>query len=112
MATTGSATLLLCVVFLCSYQVTQGQTLSDCCLTVSEKLIPKHLVIHYQSQIRSQGCNMDAMIFITRKGRKLCAPIDTAWVSELVKHVDHFTKKCKESSFKGKPCTILKSMLF
>ncbi|XP_034152077.1 C-C motif chemokine 19a.1 isoform X1 [Esox lucius] len=104
MATMGSVKLLLCVLFLCSSWETQGQIAMDCCLSVKHNVIPKHIVKSYQSQVRGQGCSIDAEIFITVKERKLCAPPNSPWVTELKDHTDRLIKKCPENNFKGKQC--------
>nr|AVH76855.1 CCL19-like protein [Plecoglossus altivelis] len=100
--------VLFCVILLCCLTVTQGQMLKDCCLKASSKAIPGHLVRSYQHQHRGQGCSLDAVIFVTKKSRFLCAPPDLPWVEDLIKHVDLLTKKCQSSNFQGKRCKGMK----
>ncbi|XP_042371722.1 C-C motif chemokine 21-like [Plectropomus leopardus] len=76
----------------------------DCCLSVANKTIDKPKVADYRRQISGQGCSIDAMIFVTRFDRKLCAPADELWVEELVKHVDSLKKYCKKHHYMGKRC--------
>uniref|UniRef100_A0A4W5JF69 C-C motif chemokine n=1 Tax=Hucho hucho TaxID=62062 RepID=A0A4W5JF69_9TELE len=104
-----STKILFSVLFLyVCYQVAQGQMVMDCCLEVSQKEIPSRIVTGYQSQVMGQGCSIDAMVFSTRKGRNLCAPIGLAWVTNLMKHTDKLTKMCHDTNFKGKHCKKLK----
>ncbi|XP_013998904.2 C-C motif chemokine 20 [Salmo salar] len=108
-STMDSAKILFSVLFLCvCYQVTQGQMVMDCCLEVSKKEIPQRVVTGYQPQVRGQGCSIDAVVFHTRKGHKLCAPTGPAWVTNLIKHLDKPTKMCHNTNFKGKRCRKVK----
>ncbi|KAM3936907.1 C-C motif chemokine 21c-like isoform 2-T2 [Leptodactylus fuscus] len=71
---------------------------SDCCLTTKDKEIPYNNVKCYMQQTAAQGCYLDAIIFVTRKNRHLCAPPNSAWVKNLMakldKHKPHFKKTC------------------
>ncbi|XP_051514747.1 C-C motif chemokine 19a.1 [Myxocyprinus asiaticus] len=84
----------------------------DCCLTVSQQSIPRHILLSYRKQFRGDGCPCDAVVFTTRKGRKLCAPPATKaqWVGELTKFLDTRLRKCKETKFQGKRCEGLKPL--
>ncbi|XP_023991565.1 C-C motif chemokine 20-like [Salvelinus sp. IW2-2015] len=99
---------LLCSVLYVCYQVTQGQMVMDCCLEVNKKEIPPRIVTGYQPQVRGQGCSIDAMVFLTKKGRKLCAATGPAWVTNLMKHMDKLIKMCHNTNFKGKHCKKMK----
>ncbi|XP_023992926.2 C-C motif chemokine 19a.1 [Salvelinus sp. IW2-2015] len=80
----------------------------DCCLSVSQREIPRHVVIGYQPQVRGQGCSIGAVVFTTRRGLKLCAPTDPTWVTDLMNFMDRLIKKCHETNFKAKHCKKLK----
>ncbi|KAK6312708.1 hypothetical protein J4Q44_G00160550 [Coregonus suidteri] len=109
MFTLAMAKILFCVLFLYSCcQVTQGQMVMDCCLVVSQKEIPRRIVMGYQSQVRGQGCSINAVVFTTKRGLKLCAPTDPTWVTDLMKHMDRLINKCQETNFKAKHCKKLK----
>ncbi|KAJ8005604.1 hypothetical protein DPEC_G00119660 [Dallia pectoralis] len=100
MTTMGSVTFLLCVLCLCCYQVTQGQMAMDCCLSVNNREIPRHLIKDYNIQVKGQGCSLDAVIFITKRDLKLCAPHDSDWVVRQTNHIDD----CREKKSKSKHC--------
>ncbi|KAM9544500.1 C-C motif chemokine 19a.1 isoform 1-T2 [Salvelinus alpinus] len=109
MSTVGIAKILFCVLFLYSCcHVIQGQMVMDCCLSVSQREIPRHVVIGYQPQVRGQGCSIGAVVFTTRRGLKLCAPTDPTWVTDLMNFMDRLIKKCHETNFKAKHCKKLK----
>ncbi|XP_063813577.1 C-C motif chemokine 21-like [Pseudophryne corroboree] len=63
---------------------------SDCCLGTKSKEIPSNRVKCYIKQDLSTGCNIEAVIFVTRFGKHLCAPPNEKWVKDLRKQ----KKKC------------------
>ncbi|XP_075043126.1 C-C motif chemokine 21-like [Mixophyes fleayi] len=67
---------------------------SDCCLMTRDKEIPFKNVQCYFRQDLSTGCNIDAVVFRTRRNKNLCAPPNALWVKELIKRVDKHRKKC------------------
>ncbi|NWU96950.1 CCL19 protein, partial [Upupa epops] len=60
----------------------------DCCLRTREKPIPRWIVQDYQLQLVQDGCNIPATVFITTKGKRLCAPIQAPWVIRLQEKLD------------------------
>uniref|UniRef100_UPI00398EDE6A C-C motif chemokine 19-like n=1 Tax=Pristiophorus japonicus TaxID=55135 RepID=UPI00398EDE6A len=81
--------LLLCALLCRSCAGTRGDDGAfDCCLDVSHKVIPRHIVADYQVQDASTSCRISAVIFITVKDRKLCAPSKARWVKRLMKRCD------------------------
>ncbi|ROI26642.1 C-C motif chemokine 19 [Anabarilius grahami] len=79
----------------------QADLALDCCLAVSHKAIPRQILLTYRKQFKGDGCPRDAVIFVTRKGLRLCAPPVTGeqWVKENIKFLDTRLKKCKETKF-------------
>ncbi|XP_056602432.1 C-C motif chemokine 19a.1 [Triplophysa dalaica] len=106
--------VILCALALIIYNTpadAQADSALDCCLKVSSQVIPKHVVLSYRNQIRGIGCTIDAVVFTTRKGRKLCAPSgnEAQWVEELTRFIDNRLKKCKAFKIQGKRCEGLKT---
>ncbi|XP_016409752.1 C-C motif chemokine 3-like 1 [Sinocyclocheilus rhinocerous] len=96
--------VLLCALALILYSSpaeAQADLALDCCLTVSHKVIPKHVLLTYRKQFRVDGCPRDAVVFITRKDLNLCAPpaAEEHWVKETIKFLDTRLKKCKATKF-------------
>ncbi|XP_067838489.1 C-C motif chemokine 19-like [Heptranchias perlo] len=60
----------------------------DCCLEVSPRVIPRRIVADYEVQDGGTSCRIAAVIFITVKGRKLCAPPASRWVKRLMRRCD------------------------
>ncbi|KAI4882301.1 hypothetical protein NFI96_011114 [Prochilodus magdalenae] len=105
MASTGVSCLCVALwltgLFLSSnLTVSLGDQAVDCCLSVSNHPIPKNILTSYREQVKGEGCTIDAVIFNTIKGKKLCAPPDSKWVKHRKNYLD--VKQCNEN--KGKNC--------
>ncbi|XP_054843269.1 C-C motif chemokine 19-like [Eublepharis macularius] len=88
--------LLLCLVALSSWsilQVTGYYQVMDCCLSTSSQRIPSRLVRGYREQQIQEGCPVRAVVFITIKGKQLCAPPHALWVKQLKRRLDHHHPK-------------------
>ncbi|XP_051876111.1 C-C motif chemokine 19-like [Pristis pectinata] len=89
--------LLICAAL---FQLSEGgrgdDGATDCCLDVSNRVIPRRIVAGYKLQGNASGCRIPAVIFITIKDRKLCAPHNVQWVKRLMRWCD----KVKSSSGK------------
>nr|XP_056705076.1 C-C motif chemokine 19-like [Euleptes europaea] len=87
---------LLCLLALscCStLQVTGYYQVMDCCLRTSPYPIPIKVLRGYRDQQIQQGCPIRAVVFITVRGKQLCAPPHASWVKELKKRLDRRHKK-------------------
>ncbi|POI24487.1 hypothetical protein CIB84_011763 [Bambusicola thoracicus] len=65
-----------------------GNNVLDCCLRTSEKPIPWRIVQDYRMQLVQDGCDIPATVFITAKGKRLCAPPQAPWVLRLREKLD------------------------
>uniref|UniRef100_A0A8C3KH39 Chemokine interleukin-8-like domain-containing protein n=1 Tax=Calidris pygmaea TaxID=425635 RepID=A0A8C3KH39_9CHAR len=82
---------LLCLSLLvlgCILNVHGGNNVLDCCLRTSETPIPRRIVQDYRLQLVQDGCNIPAAVFITTKGKRLCAPLQAPWVIRLQEKLD------------------------
>ncbi|KAK9522113.1 hypothetical protein VZT92_018600 [Zoarces viviparus] len=105
MASWGDTKLFFCLLFItCCCTVTLAQIPVDCCLSVRNKPIPKHVVVDYRRQISGHGCSIDAIVLLTRGGKKLCVPADAPWVQPVVTHVDALGQFCKKHKYKPERC--------
>uniref|UniRef100_A0A3B4V7L4 C-C motif chemokine 19-like n=1 Tax=Seriola dumerili TaxID=41447 RepID=A0A3B4V7L4_SERDU len=99
MAPWGDAKLFFCILFItCCCTVTLAQIPLDCCLSVKNKKVDKQIIVDYRQQLRGMGCSIDATVMTTRRGKKLCVFPNAPWVPEVLKHVDHLKKICKENN--------------
>ncbi|XP_010562536.1 PREDICTED: C-C motif chemokine 19 [Haliaeetus leucocephalus] len=72
-----------------------GNNVLDCCLRTSEIPIPWRIVQDYRIQLVQDGCNIPAAVFITAKGKHLCAPLQVPWVVRLQEKLDaSLARKC------------------
>ncbi|NXL62424.1 CCL19 protein, partial [Chordeiles acutipennis] len=65
-----------------------GNNVLDCCLRTKEKPIPWRIVQDYRLQLVQDGCDIPATVFITTKGKRLCAPLQAPWVIHLQEKLD------------------------
>ncbi|NWI00034.1 CCL19 protein, partial [Tichodroma muraria] len=73
--------------------VRSGNNVLDCCLRTSETPIPRRIVQDYRLQLVQDGCDIPAAIFITTKGKRLCAPLHSLWVIHLQQRLDASSAK-------------------
>ncbi|XP_067386998.1 C-C motif chemokine 19-like [Emydura macquarii macquarii] len=64
----------------------------DCCLRTSPMHIPRKIVQDYEVQLIQDGCPIHAVVFITVRGKRLCAPPYAHWVQRLIAKVDNMYK--------------------
>ncbi|XP_076218583.1 C-C motif chemokine 19 [Aptenodytes patagonicus] len=82
---------LLCLSFLVLGHILNvhgGNNVLDCCLRTRETPIPRRIVQDYRLQLVQDGCNIPAAVFITMKGKRLCAPLQAPWVVRLQEKLD------------------------
>ncbi|NWW71909.1 CCL19 protein, partial [Climacteris rufus] len=65
-----------------------GNNVLDCCLRTSNMPIPRRIVQDYWLQLVQDGCDIPATVFITTKGKRLCAPLHSQWVVFLRERLD------------------------
>uniref|UniRef100_A0A663FCZ7 Chemokine interleukin-8-like domain-containing protein n=1 Tax=Aquila chrysaetos chrysaetos TaxID=223781 RepID=A0A663FCZ7_AQUCH len=88
-----AASHLLCFL---SEGVHGGNNVLDCCLRTSETPIPWRIVQDYRLQLVQDGCDIPAAVFITAKGKRLCAPLQAPWVVRLQEKLDaSFARKVR-----------------
>ncbi|KAM4746599.1 C-C motif chemokine 20-like [Anableps anableps] len=87
MASKVAALLLLGLI---CFQVATAQIVVDCCLSVSEKRLITKNIVSYRIQRANSGCDIDATVFINKKGMKLCVvpPEGNPWVQRLIHILD------------------------
>ncbi|TRY93597.1 hypothetical protein DNTS_005194 [Danionella cerebrum] len=51
----------LMLVFFCSSTDARSDRAEDCCLAVSRKPIPKHVILGYRKQVKGEGCSQNAI---------------------------------------------------
>ncbi|XP_043558846.1 C-C motif chemokine 20-like [Chiloscyllium punctatum] len=61
-----------------------AQSPVDCCLSYSKKPLPPRLIVGYVRQFGNELCTINAVIFYTRKGRRVCANPEEVWVTRII----------------------------
>ncbi|XP_078539688.1 C-C motif chemokine 4-like [Lissotriton helveticus] len=83
-----AASLLLLAAF-CSEVLTAptgADVPTSCCFSYASRKIPQSHVQDYF--FTSSQCSMPAVIFITRRGRQVCADPENTWVQDYVNHLE------------------------
>uniref|UniRef100_A0A8C8S6T8 C-C motif chemokine n=1 Tax=Pelusios castaneus TaxID=367368 RepID=A0A8C8S6T8_9SAUR len=84
-----SALAVLLIAAFCS-QASSAPIGSDpptaCCFTYTSRKIPLHLLVDYYDT--NSMCSQPAIVFVTKKGRELCANPKDEWVQEYVNHLE------------------------
>ncbi|KAG7487439.1 hypothetical protein MATL_G00023330 [Megalops atlanticus] len=76
MKTLWSVFLCLAVFLLCPSVSQSSGRVSSCCLTTSETVLRLNLINSYYLQRKGGICPVDAVVFVTVKGIKVCANPD------------------------------------
>ncbi|XP_051925084.1 C-C motif chemokine 19-like [Hippocampus zosterae] len=89
--------LLLLLALVCR-QPAAGEKLISCCLDTSTKCFPRQIVVGYYHQEAGKGCRHSATVFISKAGKRLCAPAlhKSKCVQELVAFLDKRSKSKKQ----------------
>ncbi|NXD12301.1 CCL4 protein, partial [Nothocercus nigrocapillus] len=61
-------------------------TPTSCCFTYVSRQLPRSFVADYYET--NSMCSKPAIVFITRKGREVCANPDSPWVQEYVNDLE------------------------
>ncbi|XP_053159313.1 C-C motif chemokine 19 [Hemicordylus capensis] len=93
-------------------QVAGNYQVMDCCLRTSPVRIPPQLVHDYREQQIQEGCLVQAVIFITVRGRQLCAPPDAGWVRQLKRRLDHHRRHHRQAQQPALPYSMVTGHTF
>lgn len=65
---------------------------SDCCLKTSKKNIPSAWVKSYRIQGPETGCLLRAVVFTTKKEKKICSSLTSPAVQKLIRSLEEKQK--------------------
>uniref|UniRef100_A0A8C5TLE6 C-C motif chemokine n=1 Tax=Malurus cyaneus samueli TaxID=2593467 RepID=A0A8C5TLE6_9PASS len=85
--------LLLAAILVFSQAQGIGSSASDCCLKHSKKDIRVAVLKSYRLQGPESGCMLRAVVFITKRNKKICASPTDATVQKQMKFLDEKAKK-------------------
>ncbi|KAM4823131.1 C-C motif chemokine 3-like [Urocitellus parryii] len=76
--------VLLCTSTLCAED--RSQEPSFCCLAYISRKIPRqHVASYYET---SSTCSSKGIVFVTKRGRQVCAHPSEAWVQEYIRDLE------------------------
>ncbi|XP_028650753.1 C-C motif chemokine 20-like [Erpetoichthys calabaricus] len=90
-------TALVCVLTL---HALTGEALAymvDCCSRYSKTELPCGLIKGYEMQSSIDACDINAVIFHTKRGRKICANPKDGWVLKRIQCVGEKVKRMSAS---------------
>lgn len=61
---------------------------SDCCLKTSKKTFPRAWVKSYRIQGPESGCLLRAVVFTTKKEKKICSSLTNPAVQKLIRSLE------------------------
>ncbi|XP_020032371.2 C-C motif chemokine 19 [Castor canadensis] len=70
----------------------------DCCLSVTQRPIPRNIVKAFRYLLIKDGCRVPAVVFTTLRGHQLCAPPDQPWVERIIWRLKKSSAKSKRQS--------------
>ncbi|XP_058520247.1 C-C motif chemokine 20 [Ochotona princeps] len=59
----------------------------DCCLQYTEFVIPPMSIVGFTQQLANEVCDIDAIIFHTRKNLAVCADPKKLWVKRVLRNL-------------------------
>ncbi|KAM5151163.1 C-C motif chemokine 3-like [Callospermophilus lateralis] len=76
--------VLLCTSTLCAEDGSQEP--SFCCFAYISRKIPHNFVVFYYET--SSTCSSKGIVFVTKRGRHVCAHPNEAWVQEYIRDLE------------------------
>ncbi|XP_036409575.1 eotaxin-like [Megalops cyprinoides] len=77
----------VCLLLVLTVTLFNLQADAACCTKYSRSEIPINLIKGYSVQTITKQCHIYAVIFLTQKGRKLCADPRKAWVMDRIQEL-------------------------
>ncbi|MBN3326756.1 CCL20 protein, partial [Atractosteus spatula] len=81
-----SVTIVLAVLMTLT-SVAESQSPVSCCVSYSEKPIPLKIIKDYRIQDTKEYCNINAVLFLTVRGRQICANPKDKWVMTAIQKI-------------------------
>ncbi|XP_029473050.1 C-C motif chemokine 20 [Rhinatrema bivittatum] len=86
---------LLVLGLLCLFGLGEATYDLDCCYTYSKKQLPRKVIKSFTLQRSNEVCDIDAVIFHTKKRFNVCANPQEPWVKSIVASLRRKNKKVK-----------------
>ncbi|XP_015216569.1 C-C motif chemokine 20 [Lepisosteus oculatus] len=73
----------------------------DCCINYTTKPVPFKLIKGYYEQSSLEVCRLDAIIFYTYRGKKICASAKDTWVKNALQYLSSRLKNMAKPTSTG-----------
>ncbi|XP_036410748.1 C-C motif chemokine 20-like [Megalops cyprinoides] len=82
--------LILPLILTCVYLTLAQGSYEDCCLRYVRNVNKRtrQMVISYREQVTDGSCNIPAIVFTLKRGRKFCADPNQKWVKHLMEKIE------------------------
>ncbi|XP_016057480.1 PREDICTED: C-C motif chemokine 3-like 1 [Miniopterus natalensis] len=78
--------VFLCTRVLYAYEEERTDIAPTCCMSYTSRQIPRRFVAAY---FKTSGqCSKSGIVFLTKKGRHICANPSNAWVQEYINNME------------------------
>ncbi|XP_057602794.1 C-C motif chemokine 20 isoform X2 [Hippopotamus amphibius kiboko] len=85
-----AALMSVLLLYLCSKSEASN---FDCCLRYTEKMVHPRLIVGFTQQLANEACDINAVIFYTKKRLAVCADPKKHWVKQAVHILSQRIKK-------------------
>ncbi|XP_044096800.1 C-C motif chemokine 20 isoform X1 [Neovison vison] len=65
----------------------------DCCLRYTEHILHPKYIVGFTQQLANEACDINAVVFYTKKKLAVCADPKKNWVKKAVQILSHRVKK-------------------
>ncbi|KAM8919333.1 C-C motif chemokine 20 [Lycaon pictus] len=87
------AALMMSVLLLHLCSKSEAASNFDCCLRYTEHMVPPGSIMGFTQQLANEACDINAVIFYTKKKKAVCADPKKKWVKRTVRLLSHRVKK-------------------
>ncbi|XP_073928006.1 C-C motif chemokine 20 isoform X2 [Castor canadensis] len=85
-----AALMSVLLLYLCSKSEASN---FDCCLRYTEHVLPTRFIMGFTQQLADEACDINAVIFHTKKRLSVCADPKKSWVKRTVRILSQRVKK-------------------
>ncbi|XP_020008062.1 C-C motif chemokine 20 isoform X1 [Castor canadensis] len=86
-----AALMSVLLLYLCSKS--EAASNFDCCLRYTEHVLPTRFIMGFTQQLADEACDINAVIFHTKKRLSVCADPKKSWVKRTVRILSQRVKK-------------------
>uniref|UniRef100_A0A7N9D746 C-C motif chemokine n=1 Tax=Macaca fascicularis TaxID=9541 RepID=A0A7N9D746_MACFA len=84
-----AALMSVLLLYLCSES--EAASNFDCCLRYTDRILHPKFIVGFTQQLANETCDINAVIFHTKKGLSVCANPKQTWVKLIVRRLRYVT---------------------